>query len=137
MYCTFAEVIITRGVQVVTARVFEHREELGSISFSRIPALHRFILSLPQAATLELLGESLGAVPGVERLDGTEVIGTDALPNGVRVDVRDRRDGSRPYLGAVSCRERAPGPRSSRPGERRPALTRSHRSEDGPKTSSK
>ena len=48
-----------RGIPIRVARVFEDNEPLGDVDFSRLPAEHRFILSLPQADTVEILRQRL------------------------------------------------------------------------------
>ena len=83
------EVFTKRGVPIETARVFEHGEALGQVDFSRLPTEHRFILSLPQSMTLEILRNRLRCYPTVTLVDGTEVVAQAPVADAVHVTLRD------------------------------------------------
>ena len=51
---------IARGVKVRDCFVHGQRGRLGCVSFREIPDAHRFILSLPQVTTIEILQKHLG-----------------------------------------------------------------------------
>ncbi|MEZ5278196.1 MAG: FAD-dependent monooxygenase [Opitutaceae bacterium] len=87
------DLFMAHGVRIDTARVFENREELGELDFSGIPAEHRFILSLPQSRTVALLRDNLRAFPGVQLLEGVEVVGHQQTDDFVSVELRDTESG--------------------------------------------
>lgn len=82
------------GVRVQTVRVYEGRQPLGRVEFSRIPAEYPFVLSLPQANTLALLRRRIDADPCVRLLTGAEFIGYRQRPGAVDVRWRDTATGA-------------------------------------------
>jgi 2-polyprenyl-6-methoxyphenol hydroxylase-like FAD-dependent oxidoreductase/protein-S-isoprenylcysteine O-methyltransferase Ste14 len=89
------------GVAVDTARVFENRSYLGNVDFSRLPADHRFILSIPQSVTETLLRENLRQFPSVQRLAGVEFVGHRPEADRVVVRLRDVSTGARSEISAA------------------------------------
>ena len=83
-----------RGVAIDTARVHENRRHLGDVDFSRLPAEHRFILSLPQVETIAILRRNLALFPSVRVMDGVEFVGAESGRHGVRVTVRGVESGA-------------------------------------------
>lgn len=80
---------VVRGIPITTAKVFERGHFLGDVDFSRLPANHRYILSLPQAETIAILKENLKKHPSVHLLEGLEFVEKHEEADGVRVRVRD------------------------------------------------
>ena len=77
------------GVRVDTAKVHEDGDDLGQVSFAHLPSDYRFILSLPQSITIQLLQENLRRFPTVEMLCGMEFASLDECADGVRVLTRE------------------------------------------------
>ena len=92
---------VRRGVPIDTARVFENGALLGDVDFSRLPAEHRFILSLPQSETAALLRRNLEVFPSVRVLDGVEFLEHRAIAGGVQVRLRDVDSGAVSELSAA------------------------------------
>ena len=86
-------VFADQGVRIDTARVFENGTALGAIDFSRLPTEHRYILSLPQSKTIDLLRGHLKTLPCVRLLEGFELMGYRLSPAAVCADLRDVRSG--------------------------------------------
>ncbi len=84
-----AEPLIERGVPVRDAVVSNGRSEIGSLSFRDLPEPYRFILSVPQRDTMEILQERLQTLPDIEYLRGTEFVDWAAHGDGVEVLLRD------------------------------------------------
>jgi 2-polyprenyl-6-methoxyphenol hydroxylase-like FAD-dependent oxidoreductase len=91
----------SRGVPIDTARVFENGAALGVVDFSRLPAEHRFILSLPQSTTITMLRNNLKKFSGVRLLEGVELVGHRQGADGVRVELRDVQSGARSEVAAA------------------------------------
>lgn len=87
------ETFIRQGVSIDTARVFENGRPLGDVDFSRLPADHRFILSLPQSTTVRILEENLVRLPSVRFVRGVEVFGLRHEPDGIQATLRDMGSG--------------------------------------------
>ena len=87
------EAFTRRGIPIKTVRVFEHRDDLGVVDFSRLPTKRQFILSLPQAKTIEILRGNLTALPSVKYIDGMEVLDHRESVGALRVHMRDRNSG--------------------------------------------
>lgn len=71
------QAFLQRGVPIRDCRVDGAGGELGTASFRNLPGQRRFILSLPQRTTVELLEKTVAAMPGVTLLRGLEVTGID------------------------------------------------------------
>lgn len=69
------EEFIRRGVRIQDCHVHGDSGHLGCASFRDLPGKHRFILSLPQRQTLELLEGAVAASPNVTVRRGLEVTG--------------------------------------------------------------
>lgn len=86
------EEFVRRGIPITTAKVFENRVCLGDVLFSKIPSEHRFILSLPQSETMDILRRFLHQVPSVELMSGVEYVSHTSASDGIRVRLRDTSD---------------------------------------------
>ncbi|MCF7818964.1 MAG: FAD-dependent monooxygenase [Kiritimatiellales bacterium] len=80
---------VARGTSITTAKVFENGAFLGDVDFSKLPAEHRYILSLPQAETIAILKDNLKKYPTVHLLDGMEFLEQAVEPDGIRVRLKD------------------------------------------------
>ncbi|MES2598198.1 MAG: FAD-dependent monooxygenase [Verrucomicrobiota bacterium] len=67
------EGLVSRGVAIRDCYVHGHGGTLGCASFREIPGRHRYILSLPQQQTLDLLESRLTSMPNVTLIRGTEI----------------------------------------------------------------
>ncbi len=66
---------VEQGVPVSRAYVHEEGRLLGCVTFDNIPSRYRFILSLPQRVTIQLLEKSLARWPCVELRRDAELVG--------------------------------------------------------------
>ena len=57
-----ASAMVSRGVKVLRGLAFSDRSPIGAADFSKLPPPYRFVLTLPQADTEELLEERLAAL---------------------------------------------------------------------------
>ena len=71
------QAFLQRGVPIRDCRVNGAGGELGTACFRDLPGARRFILSLPQRTTVELLEKAIAAMPGVTLLRGLDVTGID------------------------------------------------------------
>jgi len=71
------QAFLQRGVPIRDCRVNGASGELGNACFRDLPGARRFILSLPQRTTVELLERTVVAMPGVNLLRGLEVTGIE------------------------------------------------------------
>lgn len=78
-----------QGIPITTAKVFEAGDFLGDVDFSKLPANHRYILSLPQAKTIAILKNNLKKYPSVHLLDGMEFIEQTQQTDGIRIRLKD------------------------------------------------
>ncbi|MDF7806738.1 FAD-dependent monooxygenase [Pontiellaceae bacterium B12219] len=95
-----------QGVPITTASVFEDGSFIGDVDFSRIPTEHRYILSLPQSETIELLKSNLKKYPSVLMLEGMEFVEHQQAADGVVVQLKNTEtqgytEFSAPYL--IGC----------------------------------
>ena len=90
-----------RGVSIDTARVFENRRRLGDVDFSRLPAEHRFILSLPQSTTVEVLQDNLRKYPNIKLVHRVELVGQQQTDDAVRVVLREINGGPQTEVSAA------------------------------------
>ncbi len=67
------EAFVRQGVKIRDCQVHGHAGHLGCASFREIPGPHRYILSLPQQQTIQLLESRLATLPNVQLLRGIEV----------------------------------------------------------------
>lgn len=81
--------LIRQGVRIDTARVHEDGEYLGEVSFSRLPAAYRFILSLPQTTTLKILADYLAGCRSVELIRGMRFAGLRQNGHGVTTMIQE------------------------------------------------
>ncbi len=65
---------VRQGVKVCDAAVHDDRGQAGVLSFNDIPSRNRFILTLPQSKTMEILEKNLQRYPCVTLQRGTELI---------------------------------------------------------------
>lgn len=66
------EAFVRQGVKIRDCQVHGHVGHLGCASFREIPGPHRYILSLPQQQTIQLLESRLATMPNVQLLRGIE-----------------------------------------------------------------
>ncbi len=71
------EIFVQRGVPIRDCRVAGACGDLGTASFRDLPGKRRFILSLPQRTTVELLEAAVVALPGVTLRRGVELTGVE------------------------------------------------------------
>lgn len=71
------QAFLQAGVPIRDCRVTGASGELGTASFRDLPGPRRFILSLPQRNTVELLEAAVAAMPGVTLHRGVEVTGIE------------------------------------------------------------
>lgn len=81
------------GLPIRRAHVHESGTPLGQVEFDRLPTEFRFILSLPQSRTVQVLQENLGRFPNVTRLGGMEFRGLGQDLDGVDVRFLDHATG--------------------------------------------
>ena len=93
-----AEEFVSRGVKITDAHIHENGRYLGRVSFEKIPAAHRFILSLPQGETVEILARGLPVWRGVE------LTGLQPDANGVTAQVGERTIRYRYLIGCDGAR---------------------------------
>lgn len=67
------ETFVRQGVKIRDCKVHGQMGPLGCASFREIPGPHRYILSLPQQQTIQLLESRLASMPNVQLLRGIEV----------------------------------------------------------------
>ncbi|MBL9131733.1 MAG: FAD-dependent monooxygenase [Verrucomicrobiaceae bacterium] len=67
------EAFVSRGVPIRDCHVHGQSGQVGTASFREIEGRHRYVLSLPQAVTLQLLDAEAARHPGVKVLRGVEV----------------------------------------------------------------
>jgi 2-polyprenyl-6-methoxyphenol hydroxylase-like FAD-dependent oxidoreductase len=63
------------GVTVRVAEVHECGDSLGRLAFDTMPCDHRYILSIPQSKTVELLRRAAEQQAGIRLYDGVEFLG--------------------------------------------------------------
>jgi len=86
-----------QGIQVTCAVVHEQGMPLGQLAFSDLPSPYRFVLSLPQSRTLQLLRSSLARFPSVQYLAGLAFVSLHETTRGITARVADTVSGqSRP-----------------------------------------
>ncbi len=71
------ESFLCRGVPIRDCHVAGSSGLAGTASFRHLPGARRFILSLPQRMTIDLLETAVAALPGVTLRRGLEVTGID------------------------------------------------------------
>lgn len=84
-----ARSFIQRGVRIHDCHVHGRIGRLGRVSFSDIAGAYRFILSLPQRQTMQILEQALQEVPGVTLIRGVEIVAVTQLEDSVIVRARD------------------------------------------------
>lgn len=82
-------VFVNRGVKVRDCMVHGERGRLGSVSFRGIADKFRWVLSLPQSSTINLLLENLAQFPTVKVLGGAEVLAVSQEEDGAVVEFQD------------------------------------------------
>lgn len=81
------EVFVAQGVPIRDCHVYGQNGFLGTASFRQIEGQHRFVLSLPQAVTMELLEAEALRHPTVKILHGAEVTAKKQDQQGVTLTV--------------------------------------------------
>jgi len=73
------------GIQIEQARVHENGKEISGLSFSECSDPYRYILSLPQTRTIQLLRDKLATYPGSRLLAGWRVNSIEQADDSVLV----------------------------------------------------
>lgn len=94
--------MVEDGVRVRRAVIHGDGSEIAHVGFDALPTDYRFILSLPQKRTEEILARAVDRQESVRVLRGRRVIGISVEPAGVRVTVETER-GEESYRGGVLC----------------------------------
>jgi 2-polyprenyl-6-methoxyphenol hydroxylase-like FAD-dependent oxidoreductase len=81
------EAFMTRGVPIRDCHVHGQSGRVGTASFREIEGKHRFVLSLPQVITMELLEAEVARHPTVKILRGAEVTAKKQDEHGVTLSV--------------------------------------------------
>jgi 2-polyprenyl-6-methoxyphenol hydroxylase-like FAD-dependent oxidoreductase len=84
------EAFVSRGVPIRDCHVHGQSGEVGVASFRGIKGRHRFVLSLPQALTMELLEAEAARHPTVSILRGAEVLSKKQDEHGVTLTLGDQ-----------------------------------------------
>jgi 2-polyprenyl-6-methoxyphenol hydroxylase-like FAD-dependent oxidoreductase len=80
-----ATAFVDAGLRIDTAVVHDERRLLGRVTFCGLPGGYPFILSLPQADTVQLLRERLETFPTVRYFPASSVVGLSQSEAGVSV----------------------------------------------------
>ena len=83
---------IRRGVKIENAQVHGYKRRIGNLSFSKIPSEYRFILSLPQYKTMEVLEENLKKYQCVSLFYGMEFVEMKELEETIRITIKNLRN---------------------------------------------
>lgn len=94
--------MVEDGVRVRRAVIHGDGSEIARVGFEALPTDYRFILSLPQRRTEEILARAVGRQESVQVLRGRRVTGLYVESAGVRVTVETER-GEESYRGGVLC----------------------------------
>lgn len=81
------EAFVARGVPIRECHVHGQSGPVGTASFREIEGRHRFVLSLPQVITMELLEAEVARHPSVKILRGAEVTAKKQDEHGVTLTV--------------------------------------------------
>lgn len=81
------EAFVARGVPIRECHVHGQSGQVGTASFREIEGRHRFVLSLPQVITMELLEAEVARHPSVKILRGAEVTAKKQDEHGVTLTV--------------------------------------------------
>ncbi|NBC30565.1 MAG: FAD-dependent oxidoreductase, partial [Spirochaetes bacterium] len=90
------------GVQVRRAVIHGDGSEIARVGFDALPTEYRFILSLPQQRTEEILLQAVGRQRSVRVLRERRVTGISVMSAGVRVSV-EAPGGEEVYHGGALC----------------------------------
>lgn len=90
------------GVRVSRAVIHGDESEIARVGFEGLPTDYRFILSLPQKRTEEILTRAVGRQERVQVLRGRRVADITVERGGVRVMV-ETEGGEETYRGGVLC----------------------------------
>ncbi|QIF02347.1 FAD-dependent monooxygenase [Roseimicrobium sp. ORNL1] len=85
-----AESLIALGVPIAQVKVDGHYGTLGVCDFTLLPGTHKFVLSVPQSHTMELLRTNLERYPHATIVRGSEAKILSQDSSGVQVEVRNR-----------------------------------------------
>ncbi|MFP4374979.1 MAG: FAD-dependent oxidoreductase [Spirochaetaceae bacterium] len=94
--------MVEDGVQVRAAVIHGDQSEIARAGFEGLPSDYRFILSLPQKRTEEMLVRAVGRQGSVRVLRGRRVTGISVERSGVLVSA-DTEGGEEAYRGSVLC----------------------------------
>ncbi len=92
---------IAQGIPITTAHVYENGQALGQVDFTQIPTEHRYILSLPQTKTLEILRSNLEQYPSVHQIHGVELDEFETNEDMVHAVLREVRSDARSTYSAL------------------------------------
>jgi 2-polyprenyl-6-methoxyphenol hydroxylase-like FAD-dependent oxidoreductase/protein-S-isoprenylcysteine O-methyltransferase Ste14 len=97
------EAMIARGVKIRDCQVYGESGHVGVASFREIEGRHRFVLSLPQAITMELLDAEAARHPSVKILRGVEVTAKQQDAHGVTLTLNGNGEGQTIRAGYVAA----------------------------------
>ncbi|MGV3663395.1 MAG: FAD-dependent oxidoreductase, partial [Prosthecobacter sp.] len=80
---------IQSGVRIQDCHVHGRIGRVGRVSFRNLEGAYRFILSLPQRQTMQILEQALAQEPAVTLIRGVEVLRVTQKAEGVLVQARD------------------------------------------------
>jgi 2-polyprenyl-6-methoxyphenol hydroxylase-like FAD-dependent oxidoreductase/protein-S-isoprenylcysteine O-methyltransferase Ste14 len=83
---------VARGVPIQECHVHGESGHVGSVSFRALTGRHRYVLSLPQMITMELLEAEVARHPSVTVRRGAEVLSKKQSTRSVSLQCRDLRD---------------------------------------------
>ncbi len=86
-----ADEFVARGVQIRDCQVHGESGSVGCVSFRHLKGRHRYVLSLPQMITMEILEAEVARHPSVTIRRGVEVISKKQIGGGVTLQCRDSR----------------------------------------------
>ena len=86
-----ADEFVARGVQIRDCQVHGESGPVGCVSFRHLKGRHRYVLSLPQMITMEILEAEVARHPSVTIRRGVEVISKKQIGGGVTLQCRDSR----------------------------------------------
>lgn len=88
------DAFVSRGVQIRDCQVHGESGHVGTVSFRKLTGRHRYVLSLPQMITQQLLEEEVARHPSVTLRRGIEVLSKKQERGGVTLQCRQVGDGS-------------------------------------------
>jgi 2-polyprenyl-6-methoxyphenol hydroxylase-like FAD-dependent oxidoreductase/protein-S-isoprenylcysteine O-methyltransferase Ste14 len=89
-----ADEFVARGVQIRDCQVHGESGHVGCVSFRDLKGQHRYVLSLPQMMTMEILEAEVARHPSVTVKRGVEVISKKQSGGGVDLKCREVKTGT-------------------------------------------